>query len=155
MNSDAVQRIAAAVTPAVMVSACGLIALGLDNQAARMSTRLRDLAREYRSLEIHGPRGQVVRRETRTLARRHGLYVAALLCDYAALLCFVLTSASALLSNSAASQAVAVVLFAGGVGLLAAMAVCTILSLRLSRRAIVLEAQEVLSHVSVPPAPQR
>ena len=31
------QRIAQAVTPAVMVSACGLIALGLDNQVSRMS----------------------------------------------------------------------------------------------------------------------
>ena len=155
MDTDAVQRIAAAVTPAVMVSACGLIALGLDNQTARMSPRLRELAREYRSVEVSGPRVQVVRRETQTLARRHGLYVAALLCDYASLLCFVLTSASALWSTSAASQAVALVLFTGGVVLLAVMAVCTILSLRLSRRAIVLEEQEVLSHVSVPPAPPR
>jgi len=141
---DAVQRIAAAVTPAVMVSACGLLALGLDNQAARMTGRLRDLARELRALEPDDARKKTIREETLVLARRHGLYVAALMCNYGALLAFVLTSATALAAIFHSSNAVPLALFATGVVLLGAMAVCTLLSVRLSRRAIMHEEREVL-----------
>src|SRR3989337_1419441 len=56
VQPDAIQRIAAAVTPAVMVSACALIALGLDNQVSRMAMRLRELAREHRALPAGHPR---------------------------------------------------------------------------------------------------
>src|SRR5260221_13878797 len=94
-DAEAIQRIAGAVTPAVMVSACGLLALGLDNQAARMSGRLRDLVKEFRACE-DDVRTDLLRREVRVLSKRHGLYVGALLSNYAALLAFVLTSATAL-----------------------------------------------------------
>jgi uncharacterized membrane protein len=152
-NAEVVQRITAAVTPAVMVSACGLLALGLDNQAARMSTRLRDLAKEYRSLEVGEGRAKAIRDETQTLARRHGLYALALLCNYAALLMFLLTSAVALWVDITQLPVLPLLLFAAGVLLLGVMTVCALLSVRLSRRAIVLEERDVMT--SIPPRPPR
>jgi hypothetical protein len=152
-NAEAVQRITAAVTPAVMVSACGLLALGLDNQAARMSTRLRDLAREYRTVPVSERRALAIRTETRFLARRHGLYTFALLSTYGALLMFLLTSATAIWIDVRVAQALPLTLFAAGVVLLGAMAISTLLSVRLSRRAIVLEERDVMT--SLPPASRR
>src|SRR5512138_3122104 len=90
MNS--LQQIAAAVTPAVMVSACGLIALGLDNQISRMSARLRDLVREARSASLPASRRTLVAAQVAVLDRRHALYSRALLLNYGALFAFVLTS---------------------------------------------------------------
>lgn len=87
-----IQQIAAAVTPAVMVSACGLIALGLDNQAARMAARLRELAREWRELEPGNPRRALLAGQVRAFDRRHGFYFRALLLNYGALFAFVVTS---------------------------------------------------------------
>ncbi len=144
-DAEAIQRIAGAVTPAVMVSACGLLALGLDNQAARMTGRLRDLAREFRSLGPKDERVLALRAETRVLSRRHALYMAALLANYGALLAFVLTSAMALwLGGSEPAHELVVMLFGVGVLLLAVTAVCTLLSVRLSRRAIAHEERDVL-----------
>ena len=144
-TAEAARRIAAAVTPAVMVSACGLLALGLDNQAARMTGRLRDLAKEYRALPPSSPRVTALRTETRILSRRHGLYIVALTCNYAALLAFVFTSAAALWADVAPLRGVALLFFASGVILLGTMAVSTLLSVRLSRHAIALEEREVLA----------
>jgi hypothetical protein len=139
---DALSRVAAAVTPAVMVSACGLLALGLDNQAARMTGRLRELAREGRSTD-DARRLRHLRVEIRVLRRRHALYTAALLCNYGALLSFLLASASALFGGRV-GEPIVVALFGGGVLLLASMAICTLLSVRLSRRSIEIEEREIL-----------
>ena len=119
----ALEHIAAAVTPAVMVSACGLVALGLDNQIARMSGRLRELAREFRDDESP-PRRAVVARQVGVLELRHRLYSRAILLNYGALFSFVLTS---LLWLGQAflpiSTVVPVVTFGVGVLLLAGMAI--------------------------------
>lgn len=143
-DAEAIQRIAGAVTPAVMVSACGLLALGLDNQAARMSGRLRDLVKEFRACEDDA-RAETLRREAKVLSKRHGLYVGALLSNYGALLAFVLTSATALwLGGTNELHGVVVAIFALGVMLLAITAICTLLSVRMSRHAILLEERGVL-----------
>jgi cell division protein FtsB len=146
VDDHALQRIAAAVTPAVMVSACGLLALGLDNQAARMTTRLRDLAREFRSISGgQTARCAALRVEVTILARRHRFYVWALLCNYCALLSFVGTSLLALAAGvSEVPTGLPLLVFSLGVVLLALMAMFTLLAIRLSRVAIRLEEEEVL-----------
>jgi Protein of unknown function (DUF2721) len=149
-DADALARIAAAVTPAVMVSGCGLLALGLDNQAARMTGRLRELAREYRGTD-DARRARHLQSETRVLSRRHALYTTALLANYAALLSFLLASATAL-AFGAIAHALVLVLFGLGVLLLASMAISTLLSVRLSRRSIVIEEREVLRDREAPPS---
>ncbi len=146
MPADSVQRIAAAVTPAVMVSACGLIALGLDNQAARVSARLREMTREYRE-----PKGSSIRREdlrvqVEVLGRRHALYVRALLLNYGALLLFVLTSLLSLAQTPLhLPGAVPVIIFTVGVLMLGAMSLFVLASLRLSRAALHLEQTRTLA----------
>lgn len=148
----ALQQIAAAVTPAVMVSACGLIALGLDNQAARMAARLRDLAREWRALPPHAARRAAVAEQVEVLDRRHGLYSRALLLNYGALFAFVVTS---LLWLAQAYWAVPpelpVLVFGLGVAMLAAMAVLVIAAISQARSTIEAEAGEVLRERRAPP----
>lgn len=147
-DADAFARLAAAVTPAVMVSACGLLALGLDNQAARMTGRLREIAREFRATDDER-RARHLRAQTRVLSKRHGLYTVALLANYSALLSFLLASATALVFGAGASG-VAAALFGVGVLLLAVMATCTLSSVRLSRQSIVIEEREVLRDRDAP-----
>ncbi|WP_242339407.1 MULTISPECIES: DUF2721 domain-containing protein [Anaeromyxobacter] len=149
----ALEHIAAAVTPAVMVSACGLIALGLDNQVARMSGRLRDLAREFRDEDAPARRA-VVARQVRVMELRHRLYSRAILLDYAALFAFVVTSllwlAQAFVSLSAA---VPVMTFGVGVLLLAGMAIYVMASITLARRTVRAEAADIIGRT--PEAPLR
>jgi hypothetical protein len=147
---NALQQIGAAVTPAVMVSACGLIALGLDNQTARMAARLRELAREWREIEA-GPRRALVAAQVAVLDRRHGLYSRALLLNYGALFSFVVTS---LLWIGQSFWPVPLELplytFGLGVAMLAAMAVFVIASVTQARQTIQAEAAEILRELSAP-----
>lgn len=151
---DAMQRIAAAVTPAAMASACGLVALGLDNQIARMSTRVRELAREHRD-GLSPARHALVEAQVRVLDRRHGLYSRALLLVYGALFAFVVTSllwlADGFLDIPAAFP---VSLFGLGVAMLAAMAVIVVASINLARETVRAEASEVLADDAPAPPPQ-
>jgi hypothetical protein len=136
--------IGAAVTPAVMVSGCGILATGLDNQVARMTTRARDMAREWRSLPAGHPRRELLRQEIVILDRRHILLAQALMLDYAALLSFVVTSLLYLMQRQfSVPEGAPVVSFALGVVLLGGIAVYALASLRLSRQAIKLEMREV------------
>lgn len=139
------QQIAAAVTPAVMVSACGLVALGLDNQISRMANRLRELVREHRSPEAPPGRRAALAEQVAVLDRRHALYFRALILNYAALFAFLLTSllwlADALVRIP---PELPVVVFALGVLMMAGMAVLVIASIHLARSTIQAEAGEVL-----------
>ncbi len=143
---DGLQQIAAAVTPAVMVSACGLIALGLDNQISRMANRLRDLAREHRTPDLAPSRSATVAAQVAVLDRRHGLYFRALILVYAALFAFVVTSLLWLAQVFlAVPPELPVVVFALGVAMLAAMAVFVIAAIYLARSTIQAEAAAVIA----------
>jgi hypothetical protein len=89
---DTLPRIASAVTPAVMVSACGLIALGLINLSQALGGRLRELTREHRAASTAEARRGVIRRQVAILAHRHQTVSRALFLDYGAILAFALTS---------------------------------------------------------------
>jgi hypothetical protein len=142
---NALQQIAAAVTPAVMVSACGLIALGLDNQISRMANRVRDLVREHRSPGAPAGRRLALAAQVTVLDRRHALYYRALILNYAAMFSFLLTSllwlAQALFPLP---SELPVLVFAVGVLMLAGMAVLVIASIHLARNTIEAEAAEIL-----------
>jgi hypothetical protein len=151
---NALQQIAAAVTPAVMVSACGLVALGLDNQISRMANRLRELVREHRSAEASAARRVALARQVAVLDRRHGLYYRALILNYAALFAFVLTSVLWLAQSFATIPAeLPLAVFAVGVLMLAAMAILVIASIHLARNTIQEEAREILGSGGGPSAP--
>ena len=161
MNANPLQQIAAAVTPAVMVSACGLVALGLDNQTARMAMRLRELAHEWRELPEDAVRRGMLAAQVRVLDRRHGLYSRALLLNYGALFAFVVTSLLWLAQSYwTVPTEVPLLTFGAGVAMLAGMAIFVIASVTLARSTIVAEAAEILgegapaprSGVGAPPA---
>jgi hypothetical protein len=158
VNPDALQRIAAAVTPAVMVSACGLLYLGLDNQTARMSTRLREIARELRLLDAEATalRAQNLRRQIVIFSRRHLYLSRALLLNYGAIAAFLATSMLALLQGQVRwiPLELTLVTFLTGVLLLAGMAAQAILSIQLSHDALRLEAAD-LAASAPPPAIRR
>jgi hypothetical protein len=153
MDVSSLRLIGAAVTPAVMVSGCGILATGLDNQVARMSSRVREMIREWRGLPEGHPRRALLRQEVAILDRRHVLLARALMLDYAALLSFVVTSLLYLVQRNFAIPEVApVVAFALGVVLLGGIAVYALASLRLGRRAIQLEKRELFEEQQ-PPSP--
>ena len=142
---NALQEIAAAVTPAVMVSACGLVALGLDNQISRMANRVRELVREYRSPEVTPGRRAILAAQVAVLDRRHALYYRALILNYAALFAFLVTSLLWLAqAHFPVPYQIPVLVFAFGVVMLAGMAVLVIASIHLARNTIQAEAGEIL-----------
>jgi hypothetical protein len=144
LDLSSLRLIGAAVTPAVMVSGCGILATGLDNQVARMTTRVRDMVREWRTLPEGHTRRSVLRQEIAILDRRHALLAKALMLDYAALLSFVVTSLLYLVQRRfGVPEEAPVVAFSLGVVLLGGIAVYAMASLRLSRRAIRLEMKEL------------
>ncbi|HLL02538.1 MAG TPA: DUF2721 domain-containing protein [Myxococcaceae bacterium] len=153
MDLSSLRLIGAAVTPAVMVSGCGILATGLDNQVARMTTRMRDMMREWRSLPEGHSRRALLREEVVILDRRHVLLARALMMAYVALLSFVVTSLLYLAQGTfEVPREAPVVAFSLGVGMLGGLAVFALASLRLGRRAILLEEQELFNEPQ-PPAP--
>jgi hypothetical protein len=128
-----------------MVSACGLIALGLDNQISRMGLRLRELAREHRDEAVPPGRRSGVARQVAVLDRRHGLYFRALILNYGALFAFVVTSLLWLCQAMVPMPPeVPLIVFAMGLVMLAALAVLVVAAIHLARRTIEAEAAEVL-----------
>jgi hypothetical protein len=142
---EPLQQIAAAVTPAVMVSACGLIALGLDNQISRMANRLRELVREHRTPGAPAERRAAIAGQVAVLDKRHALYYRALILNYAAMFSFLVTSLLWLaLALVPVPPGLPVLVFALGVLMLAAMAVLVIASIHLARTTVEAEAAEIL-----------
>jgi hypothetical protein len=156
LEPDALERITIAVTPAVMVSACGLVALGLDNQVARMSQRLRELAREHRNIPQDYARRALVREQVASFDMRHRILTRALQLDYGALLAFVVTS---LLELSAGllpiPLAVPLLTFAAGVLMLGGMAVGVMRSMGRARSALVVERRALEADLGPLEAPAR
>jgi len=152
---DPISPIAGAVTPAVMVSACGLLALGLDNQANRLSARLRELAAEHRAQPSTSRRRDVVRRQIELFGYRHALIVRALVLDYLGLFAFVLTSLLTLVSGTTPVPPRAPIMsFAAGVLMLLGLCVMVVSSLLRSREALALET-DTLDEAPPPERPPR
>jgi hypothetical protein len=143
-----------------MVSACGLIALGLDNQISRMASRLRELTREHRTPGAPPERRAALAAQVAILDRRHALYYRALILNYGALFAFVITSALWLAAGPfGVPPELPAAVFAAGVLMLAVMAVLVIASIHHARATIQAEAAEVLgrgpARRSPPGGPER
>lgn len=145
MKSEALPLIASAVTPAVMVSACGLIALGLINLSQALSGRLRELSREHRAGTTTDARRAVLRRQVAILGQRHQTVTWALFLDYGAILAFTLTSLLFLGQGLVAfPTTVAAISFILGVVLLCGAAGFAIAAVHLDGGALRLERLDVL-----------
>jgi hypothetical protein len=145
MQTDVLQRIASAVTPAVMVSACGLVALGLINLVQVLAGRLREVAREYRNPSITARRRENLRAQVSILGRRHRTVTWALFLDYGAILAFAVTSLLFLGHGVfLVPRAIEAMAFLVGVLLLCAAAGFAIMAVHLNGGALRLEQEDVL-----------
>lgn len=102
------------------------------------------MVREWRTLPEGHARRALLREEVAIMDRRHAILARAIGFTYAALLAFVVTSLLYLLRRSVpVPEELPVLSFSLGVGLLGSTAVLALASLRLSRRAITLEREDV------------
>jgi hypothetical protein len=124
MEPKTLESITSAVAPVVMVSAAGLLLLGIQTKNLHLADRLRGLTAEYRTL-AGDARGQERRRQIRDqlplFTRRIRLTQRSLELLYVAMVCFVMTSlvlASGSWLGGAVVPVLAALLFLGGVSVL-------------------------------------
>lgn len=149
--TQAIQSIQAILAPAVMISACGLLLLGMQNKYGRIIDRLRSLARER--LELIQRRGepladariQAIDHQMPDLLHRNQLQHNAVLCLYCAVIAFVADAfviASGLLAD--ASMLIALAVFLAGMALVLSSMIQATLEIRISTRAVTYETREVM-----------
>jgi hypothetical protein len=114
MESSTANVITMAVAPIVMVSAAGLLFIGVQTKNLHLADRVRDLMREYRSAggPDHEQRRDAIRAQVTLFERRLRLSQHALESLYGAIVCFVMTG---LLLAAARWLGDTVPLVAGGV----------------------------------------
>jgi len=95
MESDTLQVITSAVAPIVMVSAAGVLSMGVQAKNLHLADRLRALMGEYRTLPSEPGRQQrrdEIIAQLALFRRRIALSQRALECNYVAMATFVVTS---------------------------------------------------------------
>lgn len=145
MDTQVAQLIVQMVSPAVMVSACGLLLLVLGNRYARVVDRIRAFAGEVRQLQKLGAkvtpedaeRLQMLNVQISDLFRRGRLVRNAILFCHTAICLFVVCSFVIPLTRAGVPTSLPVALFCAGMGNVLAMAIFawreTMLSFRLLR----------------------
>jgi MFS family permease len=137
------------VTPAVMISACGLLLLSISNKLGRIVDRIRDLNSEDRGLAAgaDGVRRLSIRNQIDTLLRRALLLRDACGLLYLAVAVFALTSLCVGLSHAAqVFEFLMLVLFVLGLATVVWAGILAYLEIRLSHAAITEEIKELRLH---------
>ena len=149
MNPESLQTLTSAVAPVVMVSAAGLLFMGMQAKNLHLADRVRALTTEYRTLPpdpIHEPRRRQIADQVALFERRVGLSQHALECIYLSIVCFVVTSLLLLLASAAmpvvATHAVVVIFLLGVVLLLGALAL-EFLEMRVGLHTISIETGDI------------
>ena len=137
------------VTPAVMISACGLLLLSVSNKLGRIVDRIRNLNSEDRDLssEVDTVRRLSIRNQIDFLLRRAVLLRNACGLLYLAVAVFALTSLCVGLSNVArAFEVLMLVLFVIGFATVVWAGILAYLEIRLSHHAVTEEIKELRLH---------
>lgn len=137
------------VTPAVMISACGLLLLSISNKLGRIVDRTRELNSEDRNLaaDVDGVRRLSVRNQIDILLRRALLLRNACGLLYLAVAVFALTSLCVGLSGAAhVFEVLMLVLFVLGLATVVWAGVLAYLEIRLSHHAVTEEIKELRLH---------
>jgi uncharacterized membrane protein YciS (DUF1049 family) len=137
------------VTPAVMISACGLLLLSISNKLGRIVDRIRDLNSEDRELsaEVDAVRRLSIRNQIDLLLRRALVLRNACGLLYLAVAVFALTSLCVGLSGAAhVFEALMLVLFVIGLATVVWAGILAYLEIRLSHMAITEEIKELRLH---------
>ncbi len=109
---SALQAIAQVVTPTILVSASGLLLLGLQNKYARIVDRIRALRDIERNLKQKEGKTNV-HRQLKLLLKRAHLLRTAIFCLYVGILFFILTSITIGLQAIGLVSDAAVIIFFG------------------------------------------
>jgi Protein of unknown function (DUF2721) len=143
MDPSNLEAITAAAAPIVMVSAAGLLFMGIQAKNLHLSDRIRGLTAEYRTLPAtHAARRDQILGQLALFTRRVRLSQRALECLYLAMVCFVLTALLLATISWIGQRGTAVVvgsLFVVGVALLPLALVLEFLEMRLGLQTIDLE----------------
>ncbi len=137
------------VTPAVMISACGLLLLSISNKLGRIVDRVRDLNSEDRGLsaEVDSVRRLSIRNQIDLLLRRALLLRNACGLLYLAVAVFALTSLCIGLSRAAhIFEVLMLVLFVVGLATVVWAGILAYFEIRLSHRAVAEEIKELRLH---------
>ena len=150
METQVLQAISQAVAPIVMVSAAGLLFMGLQAKNLHLADRVRALVAEHRALRPGAPdeerRLQIVE-QLAVFKRRVHLSQRALELLYLAIVCFVLTSlllAAAPWVGSFAVAALPTAIFIAGVGLLLLALLLEYREMQLGLRTIDIEVEGIV-----------
>ncbi len=148
MGPESLPPITTAVAPVVMVSAAGLLFIGVQSKNLHLADRIRALAAEYRALApapaAEDRRGQIAD-QLRLFEQRLRLSQRALELLYLAIICFVLTSF--LLASTVWLGVLArttVTIFVLGVALLLMALVVQFLEMRVGLKTIQIEVDSVV-----------
>lgn len=141
MESLSVEAITSAVAPVVMVSASGLLFMGIQTKNLHLADRIRVLTQELRALGASADqvRRDAVRDQLVVFRRRIWLSQRALELLYVAIVCFVVTSlllASAPWLGARPVALIVAVLFLGGVAALLLALVVEFVEMRAGLRTI-------------------
>jgi hypothetical protein len=149
MSADLLSLVQSMVTPAVMISACGLLLLSVSNKLARIVDRIRGLNTEDRELaaDVDAVRRLSIRNQIDLLLRRAVLLRNACGLLYLAVAVFALTSLCVGLSRAAyLFEVLMLVLFVLGLATVVWAGILAYLEIRLSHHAIAEEIKELRLH---------
>lgn len=149
-SARAIQTILA---PAVMISACGLLLLGMQNRYGRINDRMRALARER--LDLLSKRGEpvadvrlaAIERQMPDLVLRVRIQRNAVYSLFAAVIVFVVDAfiiAASLFWATGVLNAAALVAFLAGMALVLGGMVLAAREIAISARAVTLEVEEIM-----------
>jgi len=137
------------VTPAVMISACGLLLLSVSNKLARVVDRIRGLNAEDREVpsDEDSVRRLSIRNQIDLLIRRATLLRNACGLLYLAVAIFAVTSLCIGLANVASAFDILMLIsFFAGLGIVVWAGMLAYLEIRLSHRAVTEEIKELRLH---------
>jgi hypothetical protein len=149
MPTSLLSLVQSMVTPAVMISACGLLLLSISNKLARIVDRIRTLNSEDRELpaEVDTVRRLSIRNQIDILVRRAVLLRNACGLLYLAVAVFAVTSLCVGLSHAARLfEVLMLVLFVVGLASVVWAGILAYLEIGLSHHAITEEIKELRLH---------
>lgn len=143
-TNGALQVLAAAVTPVVMISATAILISGVNSRYIAISDRMRAISHEYRDRNTSPQRRSVLKSQLSIFTRRIELVSWAVRTLYVAAACFV--SIALLISATSWRQMlveVTIPLFLLGIVLIMVAICCQLLELHASNRTILLEVKDI------------
>jgi len=151
-NIEITKFITDMLTPVVMLSACGLFLLGLQNKYSNIINRIRELNEEKRELKLEDELNKFQKRRLKSiekqvigLLKRARLDKNSILSIYLGMILFMLTSLSIALKDLGwllKSEIVSLVLFLAGTAFVFTGTVFAYLEVRISYRVVQLEVGE-------------